>query len=95
MKRRRDDSVKPGCGIDGNNGANFSRQYARNPWDSNPEGDYMSPQGAGAYEDENADFLRNVEDYQFRAKTRNIADQVEQQSNLESDSGARRIREVE
>jgi hypothetical protein len=32
MKRYRNDSVKPGKGIDGTEGEDFSRKYAKDPW---------------------------------------------------------------
>ena len=57
--RKRNDSVKPGCGIDGAEGENFTKR-GTNPWDSNPSGDYLSSQGAGVYQDKSASFLRNV-----------------------------------
>ena len=52
--------VKPGMGIDGTEGEDFSRKHAVDPWNSNPKGNYKSPRGAGPYEDKNADFLRDT-----------------------------------
>jgi hypothetical protein len=57
--RKRNDSVKPGKGIDGNKDVGYDRQHIISPWDSNPAGNYKSPKGAGKYQDANADFLTN------------------------------------
>jgi hypothetical protein len=47
--RKRNDSVKPGCGIDGSEGENYTKKSG-NPWDSNPAHDFMSPKGRGPYQ---------------------------------------------
>jgi hypothetical protein len=36
--RRRNDSVKPGRGIDTTEGENFTKQYRTNPWTVIPQG---------------------------------------------------------
>ena len=54
--RRRDDSVKPGCGVDGTEGENFTKRRT-DPWDSNPKGNRV-PDGTGAYTS-NDPILRN------------------------------------
>jgi hypothetical protein len=82
----------PGRGIDGSLGERFSKTGAVDPWNSNPRGDYLSPQGAGVYQDKDASFLRNqrpndgTEDF---SDARDILDQVEAQ---QSDSGNRAVR---
>jgi hypothetical protein len=76
MKRtyRDADGYRRGAmGIDGDKGGNFTKQYAVSPWDSNPKGNFMSPRGAGAYQDADTSFLRNREDFGYRAKTRSLA----------------------
>jgi hypothetical protein len=86
--RKRNDSVKPGCGIDGTEGENFTKQRT-DPWKSNPKDDYLSPQGAGVYQDKNADFLRNKDPYEATEGSYSILDEVENQS---SDAESRKIR---
>ena len=95
--RRRNDSVKPGCGIDGSEGENFTKR-GTDPWNSNPRGDYLSSRGAGAYQDKSASFLTNKmpdDDYENQGKynlaggARDIFDAVEGQS---SDDGNRAVR---
>ena len=56
--RKRNDSVKDGCGIDGTEGQSFTKQRT-DPWDSNPKGNDVDERGANVYQDRNADFLRN------------------------------------
>jgi hypothetical protein len=58
MKRKHNDTIKPGCGIDGGLGEDFTKRSG-DPWDSNPRGNYKSPRGAGAYQDGDASFLTN------------------------------------
>jgi hypothetical protein len=87
--RKRNDSVKPGCGIDGAEGENFTKQRT-DPWKSNPKDDYLSPQGAGKYQDADASFLRNkLPDEATAPASRDIWDAVEGQS---SDSGNRAVK---
>jgi hypothetical protein len=86
--RKRNDSVKPGCGIDGTEGESFTKQRT-DPWKSNPKDDYLSPQGAGAYQSGDADFLRNKLPDEAVNGSRDIWDAVEGQS---SDSGNRAVR---
>jgi hypothetical protein len=95
--RRRDDSIKPGKGIDGDSGSDFTKQHRVSPWASNRNDDYLSPQGAGAYQDENADFLRNKPPgagtggtgESLQGGSHDIWDAVEGQS---SDSGNRAVK---
>ena len=58
MKRRYNDSVKPGCGIDGSKGENFTKNR-QDPW-SPPKmgGEDISPRGNGRYTNNNPG-LRN------------------------------------
>lgn len=86
--RKRNDSVKPGMGIDGTEGEDFTRRRT-DPWKSNPEGDYLSPQGAGRYQDRDAGFLRNKMPWETNQTSYDILDEVEGQS---SDSGNRAVR---
>jgi hypothetical protein len=60
MIRKHRDNVKPGCGVDGTEGEDFTRQHNVDPWNSNPKGNYLSPKGAGKYEDKDASFLRDT-----------------------------------
>jgi hypothetical protein len=85
--RRRDDSVKPGKGIDGTLGEDYSRKHAVDPWNSNPEGNSNRVK-AGKYTD-NTPPLRNEEPYDATEGSYSILDNVENQS---SDSGNRKIR---
>jgi hypothetical protein len=88
--RKRNDSVKPGCGADGDLGSDFTKQHRTNPWKSNPKDDYLSPQGAGKYQDADASFLRNkLPDEATAPTSRDIFDAVEGQS---SDSGNRAVK---
>lgn len=80
MRRARNDSVKPGCGIDGTEGENFTKRRT-SPWDSNPRGNF----GAG----NNEAGLRNKLPYEATTGSRDVFDDVENQS---SDSGARIVR---
>jgi hypothetical protein len=86
--RKRNDSVKPGCGIDGTEGESFTRQRT-DPWDSNPKGNRV-PYGAGKYTD-NESGLRNKppSDQTGGAVSYDIWDSVEGQS---GDSGSRAVK---
>jgi hypothetical protein len=89
--RKRNDSVKPGCGIDGSEGENYTKKSG-NPWDSNPRGDYLSTQGAGKYQAKSASFLTNKPQNggtSDMSDARDIWDAVEGQS---SDSGNRAVK---
>jgi hypothetical protein len=59
MIRKRNDTVKPGRGIDGDLGENYTKQHRVDPWNSNSKGNDVDERGAGAYQGKNADFLRN------------------------------------
>ena len=89
MKRSRDDSIKPGCGIDGTEGENFTKVGRVSPWDSNPKGSDVGERGANVYQDKNADFLRNKLPYEATEESRDIWSDVEGQS---SDSGNRAVK---
>jgi hypothetical protein len=79
MKRYRDDSVKPGRGIDGTLGENYSREHAVNPWNSNSKGNRV-PDGTGAYTS-NDPILRNKLPAEIAdSDKRDIWDDVEGQS---------------
>jgi len=96
-KRNDSDGWRRGAmGIDGNEGSNFTKR-GTDPYRSNPRGDYLSPQGAGAYQEKDADFLRRKsadEDpeqgkYTLAGGAVDILDAVEAN---QSDDGNRRIR---
>jgi hypothetical protein len=90
MIRKRNDSVKDGCGVDGSEGQNYTKIGRVSPWKSNPKDDYLSPQGAGKYQDADASFLRNkLPDEAAAPASRDIWDAVEGQS---SDSGNRAVK---
>jgi hypothetical protein len=80
MKRYRNDSVKPGKGIDGSLGENYTKVGRVNPWDSNPKGNAV-PYGAGKYTD-NDPPLRNKmpSDQSGGVGTKDILDNVERNS---------------
>ena len=86
--RKRNDSVKPGMGIDGTEGEDFTRRRT-DPWDSNPDGNFTSPSGAGRYQNKNANFLNNKMPYEANQTSYDIWDSVEGQS---SDSGNRAVK---
>ena len=97
-KRNDADGWKRGAmGIDGRDGDRFTKQYAVDPYDSNPRGDFKSPKGAGVYQDEAASFLRRKSanddpeqgKYTLAGGARDIFDAVEGQS---SDSGNRAVK---
>jgi hypothetical protein len=91
--RKRNDSVKPGVGINKDLGSDYTKQHRTDPWDSNPKGNYKSPRGAGAYQDGNADFLRNVPPgagtggtgESLQGGTHDILDDVEANANAGTD----------
>jgi hypothetical protein len=80
--RRRNDSVKPGKGIDGTLGEDYSRKHAVDPWDSNPKGNRV-PYGAGKYTN-NESGLRNKppSDPTGGAETKDIFDNVNRNSDI-------------
>jgi hypothetical protein len=86
--RKRNDSVKPGCGIDGSEGENYTKG-GKSPWNSNPGGNFVSPSGAGKYQDEDASFLRNKMPYEATEAARDIFNDVEGQS---GDDGNRAVK---
>jgi hypothetical protein len=55
--RKRSDNVKPGRGIDGTEGENYTKQHRVSPWDHVPTSDEISPIH-GRYTD-NESGLRN------------------------------------
>jgi hypothetical protein len=83
MKRKRDDSVKPGKGINGTLGENYSRAYAVDPWsypgEKSKESVYepaYSPASDGASAQRTS-----ADDFQFTAATRQIWQDVEENQN--------------
>jgi hypothetical protein len=89
--KKHDDSIKPGVGIDKDLGSDYTKKFRTDPWNSNPKGNFKSPRGAGAYQDENADFLTNKPsaDSVGGEVSRDVWNEVEGQS---SDSGNRKVR---
>lgn len=94
--RKRNDSVKPGCGIDGTEGENFTKR-STSFFKSNPRGNFIDKKGVGAYQDADASFLRNVPanddpeggKYTLAGDAVDILDAVEAN---QSDSGNRGIK---
>jgi hypothetical protein len=89
MIRKRNDSVKSGCGIDGSKGENFSRQYDVDPW--NPPkmgGEDINPKGTGRYTS-NDPGLRNKAPGSGTGDTHDIFDNVCRNS-LDDDAGGSR-----
>ena len=85
--RKRDDSVKPGMGIDGRKGERFTKEYASSPW-SPPEMEKINPKGAGKYTSDER-VLRNKQPYEAGADSYDVWDSVEGQS---SDSTNRAVK---
>jgi hypothetical protein len=79
MKRNRNDSVKPGCGIDGSGGENFTKNR-QDPW-SPPKmgGEDINPKGAGKYTSDDSG-LRNKLPDEATSNSRDIFDNVEKNS---------------
>jgi hypothetical protein len=77
--RKRDDSVKPGVGIDKDLGENYTKRRT-DPWSSNPKGNDVDERGANVYQDKNANFLRNKQPYEATEESRDIWNEVEGQS---------------
>ena len=81
MKRYRDDSVKPGRGIDRNKGANFT-DNAQDPWSPPPTGgneqQYSRNRGSSRgdqwIERGPQNLLRNKAEFSDRAATRSVWD---------------------
>jgi hypothetical protein len=96
MIRKRNDSVKPGMGVDGTEGENFTKR-STSPWNSNPRGNFASPKGRGVYQDASPGLTNKMPDddyseqgkYNLAGGARDILDAVEGQS---SDSGNRAVR---
>jgi hypothetical protein len=85
--RKRDDSVKPGCGIDGAEGENFTKR-GTDPWNSNPAGNSNSA-SHGKYTNNDDAGLKERQPWEVGAKTRQILDEVEAN---DDDDGNRAIR---
>jgi hypothetical protein len=83
VKRYRDDSVKPGAGIDRNKGAHWT-DNAQDPWmvvpDGGSERSYSRNKGSSVgdkwIERSPQNLLRQGEDFMFSAGTRDIFDNV-------------------
>jgi hypothetical protein len=89
MIRKRNDNPKPGRGIDGTEGEQFTKQYRVDPLNSNPAGDYLSPQGAGKYQQKSAYHLREKKPYEATEDSYEILSEVEAN---QPDSGNRAIK---
>lgn len=91
--RKRNDSVKPGKGIDGALGERYSKTGAVDPSNSNPRGNWISKSGVGAYQDKDASFLNRLPQANrseaYADDARDILGEVEAQ---QSDSGNRAVR---
>ena len=83
--RKRDDSVKPGKGVDGSEGENFTKQNRTDPWNRNPRGNFISRDG-GRYTN-NESGLRNKPQGAGTGDTHDIFDNVERNSDEASKTG--------
>jgi hypothetical protein len=102
MIRKRNDSVKPGKGIDGTEGEDFSRKYAKDPWGYGGSSQGSETAYGGEYSpnsDGDSAQRTSKEDFQFRAKmNRDIFDQimgVHHAANWGFDDGSGPVAEVE
>jgi len=78
--RKRSDNVKPGMGIDGDLGSDYTKKHRVSPWASNPKGNDVDERGANVYQDKRADFLRDKQPYDATVTSRDIWSDVEGQS---------------
>jgi hypothetical protein len=79
MKRSRDDRVKPGKGIDGTEGEDFSRKYAKDPWgyggsSAGSERAYEPPYAPAS--DGTPAQRTSADDFQFTAEARSLYDDI-------------------
>jgi hypothetical protein len=80
MKRRRDDSVKPGAGIDNDLGRSYTRRNRSSTWSYGEE-------DQSKYDDDtNVPLADEVCDIQFMWATRDIFDDVNANSDIRGDS---------
>jgi hypothetical protein len=93
MKRVRDDSVKPGRGIDADLGENYTKQHRSDPWTPPKIGDgQVNSRGHGKYTDDESG-LRNKAPgagtggtgESLQGGTRDILDDVEGNANAGTD----------
>jgi hypothetical protein len=85
--RKRSDNVKPGCGVDGSLGENYTKVGRVSPWNSNSKGNDVDERGANVYQDKNAGFLRNKppSDQSGGVGTKEIWSDVDKNSNSGTD----------
>ena len=89
--RKRNDSIKPGMGIDGTKGESFTRQHNSTSWNPPDPSDKIMPSG-GRYTD-NRSGLRNLPSEEVRAGNnqagvgRDISGDVEKNSREQVGSG--------
>jgi hypothetical protein len=74
--RKRDDSVKPGCGIDGKGGERFTKEHVSSPWSPPATGDKIMP-GGGRYTDNKSGLRNKQPDDVSNTPARDIWDVVE------------------
>jgi hypothetical protein len=89
MKRKRNDSVKPGKGIDGTEGEDFSGKYAKDPWGYGGASQGSEKSYGGEYSpnsDGDAAQRTSSKDFQFWAQERDIFDDVNANSDVRGDS---------
>jgi hypothetical protein len=77
--RKRDDSIKPGCGIDGTKGENFTKEHVSSPWSPPATGDKIMPSG-GRYTNNESGLRNKQPDDVSNTPARDILDNVERNS---------------
>jgi hypothetical protein len=77
--RKRDDSVKDGCGIDGTRGQDFTKKHASSPWSPPATGDKIMP-GGGRYTNNESGLRNKKPDDVSNTPARDIFDNVEKNS---------------
>jgi hypothetical protein len=88
MARRRDDSVKAGCGIDGKLGENFTKGGS-DPWNPPTLTDDLTDKGSGAYTRNDHAGLRQKLPAEAATRSRDIFDDV---TANQPDSGNRAVK---
>jgi hypothetical protein len=88
IRKRKDSPPKPGMGIDGTEGEDFSRKYAKDPWGYGGASQGSETSYGGEYSpnsDGDAAQRTSSKDFQFWAETRDILDDVEANSRPRGD----------
>jgi hypothetical protein len=77
--RKRDDSVKAGCGIDGQKGERFTKEHVSSTWNPPNPGDKISKPG-GAYTNNESGLRNKQPDDVSNTPARDLWDDVEKNS---------------